>query len=198
MERPADLETLWEQMDVFNEDERLPYWTEIWPSSLALGDWLARQAARIHGRLALDLGCGIGLTALVGSSLGAHVIGMDYEPEALAFARKNAFRNGVPQPCWTAMDWRKPAVRAHSISFIWAGDIMYETRFAQPICNFLDHSLTSSGIAWIAEPCRSVYDLFRSTLVNRRWNCRCVLNTSVPAVIPQPRPVPVRIWEITR
>ena len=36
LERAADMEALWESMTEFTEDERLPYWTELWPSSLVL------------------------------------------------------------------------------------------------------------------------------------------------------------------
>ena len=48
------------------EDERLPYWTELWPSSIALCRWLEERRAEIAGRPCLDLGCGLGLTAMVG------------------------------------------------------------------------------------------------------------------------------------
>ena len=46
--RAADLEQLWDAMtdDPRNfEDERLPYWTELWPSSVALAGWLAERRA---------------------------------------------------------------------------------------------------------------------------------------------------------
>ena len=35
LERAGDLESLWDAMDSdeFGEDERLPYWTELWPAS---------------------------------------------------------------------------------------------------------------------------------------------------------------------
>ena len=72
--RAADLEELWDAMtaDPHNfEDERLPYWTELWPSSVALAGWLAARQEEIAGRVCLDLGCGLGLTALVGQWLGA-------------------------------------------------------------------------------------------------------------------------------
>ena len=46
LSRAADLEQLWDAMtaspDDF-DDERLPYWTELWPSSVALAGWLAQQ-----------------------------------------------------------------------------------------------------------------------------------------------------------
>ena len=66
LERAADMEALWESMTEFTEDERLPYWTELWPSSLVLADWLYQRRESLRGQPCLDLGCGIGLTALVG------------------------------------------------------------------------------------------------------------------------------------
>ena len=52
LQRAADLETLWNAMldDPQNfEDERLPYWTELWPSSIALCRWLEERRAEIAG-----------------------------------------------------------------------------------------------------------------------------------------------------
>ena len=49
LERAADLEALWEAMTADADDfadERLPYWTELWPSSLVLGEWLYEQRQR--------------------------------------------------------------------------------------------------------------------------------------------------------
>ena len=154
LERAADMEALWESMTEFTEDERLPYWTELWPSSLVLADWLYQRRESLRGQPCLDLGCGIGLTALVAQWLGANVIGMDYEPEALRFARRNAEHNAVPQPLWTVMDWRKPAVKRRSLRFIWGGDIMYEQRFAAPVLDFLEYALAEGGVGRQTQPGR--------------------------------------------
>ena len=185
LERETDLESLWAAMTTFSgpdaDDERIPYWTELWPSSLVLADWLYERRDLLRGRACLDLGCGIGLTSLVGSWIGARVIGMDYEMEALRYARRNAARNGVPQPGWAVMDWRRPAVRSGSFAFVWGGDVMYERRFAGPVLDFLDHALAAGGVAWIAEPSRSVYESFRSVLVGRGWAGRCVRERNVAA-----------------
>ncbi len=203
LHRAADLEALWDAMTshvntAFEEDERLPYWTELWPSSVALCGWLEKQKERIQGKCCLDAGCGLGLTALVGSWLGAKVIALDYEEEALHFAHKNAIVNAIAQPLWAVMDWRKPALKKHSVDFLWGGDIMYERSFVHPVLNFIEYALAKDGVAWIAEPCRSVYEFFRAEILRRQWIARRVYEAPVEALYAQDVPVTVQVWEIRR
>jgi len=196
--RSADLETLWTQMGegALDEDERLPYWAELWPAGIALCSWLFQRREAIRGRICVDIGCGLGLTALVAQWLGAGVLAMDYEEEALRCARENAARNKVASPLWTIMDWRRPALAPRCARYLWGGDIMYETRFALPVLDFLEYALAPDGRVWLAEPCRCVYDAFRSALHSRRWTGRCVYEQSVEALYAQAVPVTVRVWEL--
>ena len=198
--RPADLESLWNAMtdEACTEDERLPYWVELWPASLALANWLQTNAERISGKVCLDLGCGLGLTALAAQSLGARVIGVDYEPAALVYAARNAVANNIPSPLWTAMDWRFPAVKARQCSFIWGGDIMYERRFVLPVLDFMEYALAPGGVMWVAEPNRTVYDLFRQSLEMRGWSSRRVFQEKVQPLHVQKSLVTVNLWEIAR
>ena len=73
----------------FEEDDRIPYWTEIWPAGIALAEWLGEQRKKIENRVCLDLGCGLGFTALAGAWLGAKVLAMDYQYQALYYAALN-------------------------------------------------------------------------------------------------------------
>ena len=146
----------------------------------------------------LDLGCGLGLTALVAQSLGAKVIGVDYEPAALAYAAKNAVANGIASPLWVAMDWRFPAIKAKSCSCIWGGDIMYERRFVLPVLDFMEHALEPGGVMWVAEPDRGIYGLFRQTLETRGWASRRIYQEKVPSLHLQESLVTVNLWEIAR
>lgn len=235
LRRPADLESLWEAiaseddapeagfeaelLSGFEHDERLPYWVELWPASIALADWLLLNAERLRGKKCLDLGCGLGLTALVGAGLGAKVIAMDYEKDALDFARLNAGLNSVPQPLWTVMDWRFPAVRQGACDFIWGGDIMYERRFVAPVLNFLEYALAPDGVVWMAEPNRNVYEDFRTALTgraglagrfggpgrsggsglagSRAWKSGRVYTTQVEPLHVQKSKVSVSLWELS-
>ncbi|MBG0791692.1 MAG: 50S ribosomal protein L11 methyltransferase [Desulfovibrionaceae bacterium] len=158
LDRAADLEALWNEMDGedMGDDERLPYWAEVWPASVLLGRHILRNADRLRGRTCLDVGCGLGLTGMIASGVGAQVLAFDYEWPAVRFARRNADLNGVHQPLWTVMDWREPAVRPGAFEFIWAGDVLYEKRFFTPLVRLFRHALAPGGRIWIGEPVRTV------------------------------------------
>ena len=199
--RTCNLEELWESMASEPgclEDERLPYWTELWPASVALAGWLAHVQPKIAGRSCLDMGCGLGLTALVGQWLGARVTAMDYEEDALRCASDNARLNGMAPPQWVVMDWRRPAVRVGSQDCVWGGDIVYERGFASPVLRFLEHALKADGVAWLAEPGRSVYEFFLDALHGAGWQGRVVCEERVPPFYAEAVPVTVRVWELRR
>lgn len=200
LHRPSNLEALWEAMteDELSDDERLPYWVELWPASVVLADWMGERQRFIRGKRCIDMGCGLGLTAMAASLFDARVLAMDYEPEALLYARKNAAANGVPQPLWTAMDWRRPAVAPQSFDCIWGGDIMYERRFVDPVLRFIRHALAPDGTVWMAEPNRDVYQYFRSALFHDGWTAKPVYTGRIPAIYEQPERVSVTLWEISR
>jgi len=197
LERPADLESLWAAMGEgdLGEDERLPYWVELWPAAVLLARFIADRAECVRGRICLDAGCGLGLPALVASSLGACVLAFDYEPEALIFAQKSALRNAVPQPLWAVMDWRRPAIRPGCADLLFGADILYERRFFEPVAALLDHALAPHGTAWIADPERSVSAGAVERLEGLGWHVATPLTARVAQ---GGQDMTVRLREITR
>ena len=73
--RPKSVDELICEED-FAIDERIPYWADCWPSSLVLAERIARETGR--QRLALELGCGIGLVSLAAARAGFRVLATDY------------------------------------------------------------------------------------------------------------------------
>ncbi|MBF0481484.1 MAG: methyltransferase domain-containing protein [Desulfovibrionaceae bacterium] len=195
IERGADLETLWAGIgeDEFGCDERAPYWAEIWPASLLLAEWLAKMQNEIRGAACLDLGCGLGLTAIVAANLGARVVGLDYERPALGYARGNARRNGGLSPLFTLMDWRAPGFAPHSFDFMWGGDILYERRFYEPLRDLFRACLKPCGRVWLAEPRRSVSAPVWEELAVEGFGVRRLTTEPVPV---EGYTVTVNLWEL--
>ncbi|MBM3223912.1 MAG: methyltransferase domain-containing protein [Candidatus Tectomicrobia bacterium] len=152
--RIADFEELLATLDpiTFAEDERLPYWAELWPAAVALTQYMT-QRLPLAGRRVLELGCGLGLVGIVAALQGAHVLSTDYEPAALDFARHNARRNGCTQARFQLMDWRQPTLRRR-YDYIFASDVIYEARNFGPLVALLRRYLARGGTAVFSEPGR--------------------------------------------
>jgi predicted nicotinamide N-methyase len=150
----ADLEALLEAIDpvTFAEDERLPYWAELWPAAVGLACHVM-QHLDLAGQHVLELGCGLGLVSVAAALQGARVLCTDYEPEALAFARHNARRNACQHIRFRLVDWRRPALRRR-YSTILASDVIYEARNFGPLITLLQRFLARGGTAMFADPGR--------------------------------------------
>ena len=90
--RPRDAEALLDE-DAFEHEEYLPYWAELWPSSLALARAIGGRALR--GARTLELGCGLGLPSIAAALAGGRVLATDWSTEAIADDGANAERNGA-------------------------------------------------------------------------------------------------------
>lgn len=157
LRREQDMDALWERLgqDEFGADEHMPYWAEIWPASLLLAAWLGRRGGEIAGRRCLDLGCGMGLSALAGAAGGGRVTAVDYEEAAIAHAARNARTNGLDLSL-AVMDWRRPCLAAASFDIIWGSDILYEARFYEPLARLFRELPAPGGRIWLSEPWREV------------------------------------------
>jgi predicted nicotinamide N-methyase len=160
--RVADVDTLLDRLPKiqFRPDERLPYWADLWPSSLALAHYLW-HTVDLRGLEVLELGCGLGLVGIVASRKGGVVTFTDYEADALAFARYNALRNDCPQAVVRHLDWHAPTLsQTHAV--IIASDVLYERANFHPLLHILQTALRPDGRFVLAEPNRPVArDFFR-------------------------------------
>ena len=175
LKRLADLETLWSGLQEKCTDmdqERIPYWAEVWPSSVLLAEHLDSNRELIRERLCLEVGCGLGATSILASRLGARVMAVDMEPHALVFARQNAKANNTPDVFWAGMDWKRNALKKHIFEFIWAADVLYETGLALPLADFLRDCLAPRGRIWIADQERNVSGTAWSKLLSMGFKAR--------------------------
>jgi len=138
----------------FAQDERFPYWAELWPSAIALAAFLLRTGTGA-GEDALELGCGLGLPGVAAALNGARVLFTDFEPDALAFACANHALNLGTLGQGRELDWRAPPGDL-SASLVLASDVLYERRFLDPFLRTLEAVVRPGGRALVAEPGRAI------------------------------------------
>jgi predicted nicotinamide N-methyase len=148
--RPRDTEALLDE-EAFDRDEFLPYWAELWPSSLALARMIAGRALR--GARTLELGCGLGLPSIAAALAGGRVLATDWSPEAVAMTAANAKRNDAQLETlvcsWTAPG---PLLERAPWDLVLASDVLYEPRNADALLALLPRL---GPEVWLADPGRA-------------------------------------------
>ena len=136
----------------FEDDERLPYWADVWPSARVLAERVATMP--VHGRRFLELGCGAGLVSVAAAMAGFDVTATDYYDEALRFTALNVLVNTGALIDTRIGDWRRFPHDIGRFELVVASDVLYEQPHAALIAGVLDRTLTARGSALIADPGR--------------------------------------------
>jgi len=155
--KPANPDDLIREED-FVKDERLPYWADVWPSSIVLAEKLLKL--KCAGRTALELGCGVGLSTLAATSAGFDVLSTDYYEDALDVTRANVFRNLGTIARTRMVDWRHFPEDLGRFDLVFASDVLYEKEYAELLPVLLRRLLVPGGIALIADPGRVAAPVF--------------------------------------
>jgi predicted nicotinamide N-methyase len=136
----------------FDEDERLPYWADLWPSAIALAERVASMDGA--GRSCLELGCGMGLVSVAAARAGFAVAATDYYADALAFTQLNVRRNADVDAETFVLDWREPPRDLARADLVVASDVLYERPYASLVARLIALTLRRGGTALVADPGR--------------------------------------------
>ena len=152
----------------YDEDERLPYWAEIWPAAIGLGRHLFEYPLPVGSKL-LELGCGLGVAGIAAAAAGQEVVACDYEKDAIAFSRYNARLNGQEKSIsFRFLDWRSPNLN-QKFHIVIGSDIIYETPNHYPIQKLLDQTLKTGGMFHTSDPGRRAAESFVKSMINHGY-----------------------------
>ncbi len=172
--RPRNADDLISEAD-YVMDERLPYWADIWPSSVVLGDWLL---AHPSNERTLELGCGSGLVTTSAVESGRSVLATDYYDDAVLFAKANAILNVGKEPDVRMVDWSSFPDDLGTFDLVVASDVLYEPRYPPMVANAIGRSLSAKGIAIVADPGRVAAPMFPGEL--KAHNLKILKKETVP------------------
>jgi predicted nicotinamide N-methyase len=156
--RPADPDELLDE-EAFENDEFLPYWAQLWPSALELAEVLPTE---LEGVRVVEIGCGLGVPALIAAVRGAIVTATDWASDAVDLLRTNAVRNDV------SLDVRQADWRSYSGQFdlALAADVLYEERNVAPLLALLPEL---APVTLLADPGRPHARMFFAE-AEKHWN----------------------------
>lgn len=152
--KPVSAEDLIDE-DAYARDERLPYWAELWPSGRVLAERLAER--NLAGVRVIELGCGIGLPAIVAAARGADVLATDWYPEALVVTRGNARFTLCADLSVAMLDWRDPTPNVLELGpfdLVIGADLLYEKRNGDALAALLPRLVAPGGEVLITDPRR--------------------------------------------
>lgn len=179
MIRPRNADELISEAD-YVKDERLPYWADIWPSSVVLGNWLLTHPSH-EGTL--ELGCGAGLVTTSATASGRTVVATDYYHDAILFAKANAIRNTGIAPEVRMADWSDLPDDLGRFDLVLASDVLYEPRYPPMVANAISRTIRDGGLAIVADPGRVAAPMFPAALEAERL--RILRKETVPYSVNQ-------------
>lgn len=171
--RPTDTDLLLDQA-VDDPEQNLPYWSEIWPSGVALAADIIQNPSRIAGLRVLELGSGVGITAAIAVQVTRELTVTDYAEESLALTRLTTLRHTGREPDHARkINWRgddlHDLVADGPFDVVLAADVLYERRDIEPLIAAMDILLKPDGALWLAEPGRDPARDFLQGLRERGW-----------------------------
>ncbi len=144
------------------QDERIPYWAELWPAAIGLSKYLVAFDITKDIKNVIEIGCGLGLPSIIAGKLGANAIMTDYLEDALLFAKQNWKLNNDAEARFEIMDWRNPNP-VFASDLVLASDITYEKRFFEFLPNAFRTLCKPGGSIIVSDPSREVaQDFFQS------------------------------------
>jgi predicted nicotinamide N-methyase len=168
--RPRDAEALLDE-EAFEREEFLPYWAELWPSSLALARAISGRALR--GARTLELGCGLGLPSIAAARAGGRVVATDWSSDAVAATAENAARNNVSvetlQCAWADAE---ALIERGPWHLVLASDVLYERRNVDQLLVLLPQLVDERGLVLLADPGRKPSERFLLTAADQGWIVR--------------------------
>lgn len=177
---PVAVEDFFRTSQASNHGQPIPYWAQLWPSAIAMAQFLEANPQCYVQRMVLELGAGLGLPALVTAPLAAQVVISDLEPQAVATIRQSIHHHGYQNCKAVILDWSRPETLPVS-DLVILSDVNYD-RDMLGVLQQTIHSLLASGCTLLlATP--------------QRLMARDFVNSLLPAAVRQET---IEVWHQQR
>lgn len=148
--KPKTIDRFLSKDDLMNG---FPLWAKIWEASAILTNHMA-QLPVVPQRRILELGSGLGVTAIAAATIGHSITASEYNADALNFLRANARLNKCQNLTIAHLDWHQPQLD-HRYDLIIGSEIAYKKSNIEALVPLFDRYLAPGGTIIIAESVRA-------------------------------------------
>jgi predicted nicotinamide N-methyase len=152
---PKDLSRFVDFQDALDE---FPLWAKVWKASWILAGYLAALPLE-EDKQYLEIGGGLGFVSIVAASSGHRITMTDCNPDALQFARANAYLNHCRDLTITELDWNQPRLKG-IFDYIVASEITYKEDSFPQLLSLFNAYLKKEGEIIIASEIRRTTEKF--------------------------------------
>jgi predicted nicotinamide N-methyase len=163
------VENIDDLLELANEPDEIPFWADIWPSSIGLARYILQNPSDFNNKRLLELGAGVGLAGIAAKLAGSRVVQSDFTGEALRFTQVNCFHNHVAATDLLLADWRRFPTGLEPFERIIGADILYEKTLHSDLLNIFRCSLIADGAILLADPGRSYAGEFIRAAAKTGW-----------------------------
>ena len=122
---PAAVKKVYEQQIEIIPETPFPYWSQVWPSAVAMAQFLVEHPAYIAHKKVLELAAGLGLPSLITSRIAKEVNCTDYLQEAISTINQSIVHNKLTNITTSLLDWSKPPVPFPYYDVVLMSDVNY-------------------------------------------------------------------------
>jgi predicted nicotinamide N-methyase len=152
-----------------------PYFGTIWPSAVALCEYLAKNFAHssqgMKGLTLLEVGCGLALPSLLAAKLGAQVTASDGHPDVVRFLERNLKHNHIDKLNFLVPDWAAGLPEGQHYDYVVASDILYESYHPAFFSKLLTSVCDGNTTVIVTDPGRAYLQSFVNEMGSLGWQC---------------------------
>ncbi|MCU0321991.1 MAG: methyltransferase [Chitinophagaceae bacterium] len=136
-----------------NKDFPFPYWAKVWPSAIALADFLQSNKQLIDQKKVLELAAGLGLPSLMAAKFATTIVCSDYIQEPLSLVEQSIVLNKLNNVECRILDWND-LPEGLSADVLLLSDINYEPSAFNQLLKVIEFFLQNNSTIILATPQR--------------------------------------------
>ncbi len=108
-----------------NSNTPFPYWTQVWPSAIAMAQFIVQNPHYFLGKHVVELAAGLGLPSFVVAQFAKNVYCTDYLQEAVEVMKQSATLNRIKNISCGLVDWNNITEDFPKTDVVLLSDINY-------------------------------------------------------------------------